>query len=1130
MYYLKKYALIFGLLTGVVLAGYVSWSEIARSGSDPAACSAKYLEDEIKEIQSEVNRFLRGDPDFQFSHPVLLYCADSLVYWNDFPYFVPEEIWNSGDTMIRTDLNNDLIATRTLYLGNDYTLRTGIPLVKNDTYMGSKPDRPSCWCMGKALSFENNSSTLLSVSRISIPIGWIWTYIIAALLGALGLAFYTDQRLSPENHKKKQRSVLVFFGSLFLLLIPTTFSPFFSGHWLTRAIQPNEVIGINLLLLLVFFSGILYYFSAFQIDRKKNSRSDSNTRPQYLWSILLYGSIAITGILTVYLIEWIHNEAEIDFNLEQLYSISPEKITFLLIFLLIFSLYFSFSSHVYRYIQQSGFNLAEKMAGIVIGLILLIITFILGPVRLDFIPLSLIFLIFIISMDLYQDRRSLNSTWAFTWMILITAFLSLFIFHLDFRHDIEERKDIASSILYDRDPLLEHEAGNLPAPGLEGKYRFIPVYEQDSWLHEWKKKSIFLRDSSWFNPLTGSYLMLSEKRDNLESIGFLCSPKQGWSEKQRDFIFHQTFGIYHHDSLLFSQNNLRDLFTVPNDLDSNPTVVFRDGHSAVIYRGNDQLTLMQVSRTPGMLRPISLFSLLFFLLSLSLFVISILNILFRFIPEHLEFNFFEKKSLRNRIQISIISLIIASFLVIGAVSNYYLQALARESNRFAQLDHADLVINRLSRHNSGSIPRTVEEQLALFAQKESQAGRDVITFYDAAGLRIPSSNAFRTHHFVENQLIPQDIFTDLSILKKQKSYYFPGEGKQDGVYFGVPIKGSTIFGFIWGKAQLTGGTRISDILATFLSIYTLLFILSGVIAIALSNSITRPIEMLGRKLKGLKLSKKNEPVQWKNEDEIGSLITIYNEMIQKLSENAKVMAKVERDAAWKEMAKQVAHEIKNPLTPLKLNIQYLESKIRMNPEDAREIVGQISPGLIEQIDNLSQIASEFSNFAQLPSARNEKIRLNEIVKTVHDFFRKREDLEFKLFVPINDILVFADRNHLIRILNNVVKNAIQAIPPDRDGEIILKLYTSQNDAVILVRDNGTGIPPEMQDKVFSPNFTTKSSGTGLGLAISLNMLESFNGRIHFETEVDKGTDFYIEIPLMRLGDNYPEAQRILLDD
>ncbi|HAQ39330.1 MAG TPA: hypothetical protein DCQ58_12560, partial [Saprospirales bacterium] len=267
-----------------------------------------------------------------------------------------------------------------------------------------------------------------------------------------------------------------------------------------------------------------------------------------------------------------------------------------------------------------------------------------------------------------------------------------------------------------------------------------------------------------------------------------------------------------------------------------------------------------------------------------------------------------------------------------------------------------------------------------------------------------------------------------------------------------------------------------------------------------------------------------------NEDEIGALITIYNEMIIKLGDNARLMAKIERDSAWKEMAQQVAHEIKNPLTPLKLNIQYLESKVGSNPELAPQLIAQLAPSLIEQIDNLSQIASEFSNFAQLPDARNEKLNLNDIVKKVHDFFRKREDMSFKLTLPINDVLVFADKNHMVRILNNVIKNAIQAIPEDRPGQISIDLYRQESNAVIKVSDNGTGIPEDMREKVFSPNFTTKSSGTGLGLAIAINMLESFGGRIYFETIENEGSDFFIEIPLMRFEDNFPQANKVFLED
>ena len=166
----------------------------------------------------------------------------------------------------------------------------------------------------------------------------------------------------------------------------------------------------------------------------------------------------------------------------------------------------------------------------------------------------------------------------------------------------------------------------------------------------------------------------------------------------------------------------------------------------------------------------------------------------------------------------------------------------------------------------------------------------------------------------------------------------------------------------------------------------------------------------------------------------------------------------------------------------------------------------------------------------MPSARNEKVNLTEIVTAVHDFFRKRDDLNIKLYVPINELFVFADKNHMVSILNNIIKNAIQAIPSEREGLIVIDLYQENSNAIIKISDNGTGIPSDMLDKVFSPNFTTKSSGTGLGLAISTNMIQAFNGRIYFETIIDVGTSFYVEIPLMRTKNTDSISKIITLDD
>jgi len=169
--------------------------------------------------------------------------------------------------------------------------------------------------------------------------------------------------------------------------------------------------------------------------------------------------------------------------------------------------------------------------------------------------------------------------------------------------------------------------------------------------------------------------------------------------------------------------------------------------------------------------------------------------------------------------------------------------------------------------------------------------------------------------------------------------------------------------------------------------------------------------------------------------------------------------------------------------------------------------------VIEQIDNLASIATEFSNFAKMPAPVMEYINFNELVSSIHELFRKKDDVHFNLYVPIDDIIILADRSHLLRVLNNLVQNAIQSIPPGRIGQIGLQLKVEDKMAVLKVKDNGLGIPESMFDKVFYPRFTTKSSGMGLGLAMCKSIVESISGHISFNSQVDVGTEFIVKIPL-----------------
>ena len=309
-------------------------------------------------------------------------------------------------------------------------------------------------------------------------------------------------------------------------------------------------------------------------------------------------------------------------------------------------------------------------------------------------------------------------------------------------------------------------------------------------------------------------------------------------------------------------------------------------------------------------------------------------------------------------------------------------------------------------------------------------------------------------------------------------------------------------------------SSVNEIMNTLLNVYVILLLVAGFVSILVSGSITRGITQIGEKIREFTLGGKNEPLEWRKKDELGELIKAYNSMIAQLEESAERLAQNEREVAWREMAKQVAHEIKNPLTPMKLSIQYMMHAYHQNPDNVQPLLERVSSTLIEQIEHLSQIASEFSSFAKMPNPENQKIQLNQLVGNVFDLFKESNEVLLTLDMLEEPVYIFADKNQLISVLNNLIKNAIQAIPEERTGLVSMYLSAEDDTAVIRVQDNGTGIPEEMKEKVFVPNFTTKNSGTGLGLAICKNIIEIAGGRIYFETEVGVGTTFFVRLPIL----------------
>ena len=294
------------------------------------------------------------------------------------------------------------------------------------------------------------------------------------------------------------------------------------------------------------------------------------------------------------------------------------------------------------------------------------------------------------------------------------------------------------------------------------------------------------------------------------------------------------------------------------------------------------------------------------------------------------------------------------------------------------------------------------------------------------------------------------------------------------------------------------------------NIYFLLTLLTMFLTLLIANRITAPLRMIKDKISKISILKTNELIEWNGKDELGGLIQEYNKKVKELSENALKLAQAEREGAWKEMAKQVAHEIKNPLTPMKLNIQHFQMLwSQLNEQEKNERFTVFSKNLMEQIDTLTAIASQFSNFATLPEAKINAIDLIPLLQSSLGVYEGTESIKiiFKTELKIANIL--ADKNQIIRVFNNLIKNAIQAIPDDKKGELIVCLNSIDNNFTIAFKDNGTGIPSEIQEKIFQPNFTTKTSGMGLGLAMVKRLVENNNGEIWFETQLDIGTTFYL---------------------
>ena len=484
-------------------------------------------------------------------------------------------------------------------------------------------------------------------------------------------------------------------------------------------------------------------------------------------------------------------------------------------------------------------------------------------------------------------------------------------------------------------------------------------------------------------------------------------------------------------------------------------------------------------------------------------------------------------NIRTQVHSTIIFISIFSFVIIGFATISFFISRYNRNNSDKLSRTMKIMVNemqkKISDHNTFDDVVKIYDSVANYdLQKLVNEVSDIhgvdVNVYDLNGDLYVSSEANVYTKGVLSKKMDPTAFYHLSRLRqvqhaqKEKignltylSIYAPVRDEEGKVYEYINIP------YFTSGPELN--QEISNFLVTIINLNAFIFLVAGLIALFITNRITNSFSIISEKMKEVSLGSTNEEISWSRDDEIGELVKEYNKMVAKLGESAAALAKSEREGAWREMARQVAHEIKNPLTPMKLSLQFLQKAIDNNQGNVKELTASVANTLVEQIDHLSKIAADFSQFANIGNINVELFDLHEVLGSVKELYSPNQQIDMDWKPVQGRLMIKADKTQMNRLFTNLMANAVEACHVKSVCRV--ELIEQRFDGVvrISVKDNGEGISKDIQPHIFVPNFTTKSSGTGLGLAMSKGIVEQAKGKIWFETEQGRGTTFHVELPL-----------------
>ncbi len=477
---------------------------------------------------------------------------------------------------------------------------------------------------------------------------------------------------------------------------------------------------------------------------------------------------------------------------------------------------------------------------------------------------------------------------------------------------------------------------------------------------------------------------------------------------------------------------------------------------------------------------------------------------------------------RNRIRRAMVQVLLLSLIVVGIVTILYnVKSFEKKNNDNLSEKLLSVMVDvekNLVAENW--LHPEYKDYLTYYLVYLSNVFYTDINLYDTSGVLLASSRPEIIERSLLGSRINPRAWHELYNNNQSRLVQTESIGKMEYISAYVPLvangrKAVAYLNLPYFTRQGEFAREVFDVLVALINIYALLILFTLFVALIISNQITRPLELIRSKIRNIEIGRHNEPIQYHENDEVGLLVKEYNRMVSELAESAEKLAHSQRQSAWREMAKQIAHEIKNPLTPMKLTIQHLIKAKKENQPDWEQLFDKFSGSFIHQINTLSNIATEFSNFAKMPTSNPVHLSILNVLEESVNLFSSYPNIKISLSSETeNSLTVNADKEQLQRVFVNLLKNSIQAIPRGEQGVIAIALNLFKSKAIVKVTDNGIGMPEHVQEKLFSPNFTTKSGGMGLGLAMSKEIIENMGGKIWFETKPNEGTSFFVELPVV----------------